>query len=103
MAQAEVHAAGIFQQLVPDPRLSLLPTPHWPLYRTMVRLLVRSGMLWHLFQALFSPRAARARLQRLISTLHDAGKVEANGSASARLKTVEQLLFAALTGSMSDA
>jgi rifampicin phosphotransferase len=103
MAQAEVHAAEIFRQLIADPRLSLLPIPRWQFFRTVIRLLVRSGMLWHLVRALFSPEAAHTRLQRLVSTLHDAGKVEANDSALVRLTTAEQLLFEALPRLLSGA
>lgn len=93
MREAEVHAATIFQHLLSDPRLSLQPTPRLPLVRTMIRLLVRSGLPWKLLQALCAPRAAHARLLRYVCGLRNAGKVEENAPASVRLATVEQLLF----------
>ena len=91
MQQAEVHAAAIFQQLGTDPRLSLLPTARWPLYRTIVLLLVRTRLPWTLLLALLSPRTADTRLLHLVRTLHAAGKVEADASASAYLKAVQRL------------
>ena len=91
MQQAEVHAAAIFQQLGTDPRLSLLPTAGLPLFRTIVLLLVRTRLPWTLLLTLLSPRTADARLLRLVSTLHAAGKVEADASASAYLAAVQRL------------
>jgi phosphohistidine swiveling domain-containing protein len=93
MGEAEVQAATIFQQMAADPRLSLRPTPRGPFVRTMIRLFVRSGLLWKLPQALLIPRTAHTRLRRFVSRLHSAGKVEANAPASVRLATVERLLF----------
>ncbi len=93
MSEAEVHAATIFQQLATDPRLSLLPTPRWPLFRTITLLFVRTRMPWYLLRALLSPRAGQARLLRFLSMLRSEGKVEANASASDRLAAVEQLFF----------
>jgi rifampicin phosphotransferase len=93
MGEAEVHAATIFQKLLSDPRLSLRPTPRWPFVRTMLLLLVRSGLLWTLPQTLLMPRTAHTRLQRLVSRLRSTGKVAANTPASVRLATAERLLF----------
>src|SRR6266852_1101357 len=93
MSEAEVRAATIFQQLATDPRLSLLPTPRWPLFRSITLLLVRTRMPWYLLRALLSPRAGQARLLRYLSASRSAGKVEASASASERLAVVEQLFF----------
>ena len=91
MQQAEVHAAAIFQQLGTDPRLSLLPTPGLPLFRTIVLLLVRTRLPWTLLLMLLSPRTVDARLLRLVSMLHAAGKVEADATASTYLAAVQRL------------
>ncbi len=103
MMEAEVQAAAIFQQLVSDPRLSLAPTRRWPLFRTMVLLLVRTRLPWYLLRALLSPKAAGARLSRYVRTLRSAGMVKGNASASARLAIVEQLFFDALPRLLSGA
>src|SRR5437762_11567207 len=93
MSEAEVHAAAIFQQLASDPRLSLVPTRRWPLFRSIVLLLVRTRMPWYLLRALLSPRAAQSQLLLYVRTLRRAGTVGENALASARLATVEQLFF----------
>jgi rifampicin phosphotransferase len=103
MSEAEVHAATIFQQLVSDPRLSLVPTRRWPMFRSMALLLVRTGIPWYLFRALLSPKAAHARLLRYIRTLRSAGTDKGNASASDCLATVEQLFSDALPRLLSGA
>ncbi len=95
MSEAEVHAAVIFQQLVTDQRLSLLPTPWLSLFRTVLLLLTRTGLLWNILRALLSPRATHAQLLRYVHILRSAGMVEGNASAGTRLAAVEQLLFKA--------
>jgi phosphohistidine swiveling domain-containing protein len=95
MSEAEVHAAVIFQQLVTDQRLSLLPTPWLSLFRTVLLLLTRTGLLWNILRALLSPRATHAQLLRYVHILRSAGTVEGKASASTRLAAVEQLLFKA--------
>jgi len=93
MAQAEVHAAVIFQQLETDPRLSLLPTPRLAFFRTITRLLIRTRLPWHLLQMLLAPRTAQRRLQRYVRTLRSAGKIEVHASASTGLSAVQHLLW----------
>jgi pyruvate,water dikinase len=93
MSEAEVHAAVIFRQLASDPRLSLLPIPRLSLFRTIILLLVRTGMPWHLLHALLLPQSAHARLRRQVRMLRSAGKVAANASASDRLAAVERLIL----------
>lgn len=92
MQQAEVHAAEIFQRLGADPRLSLLSTPRLPFLRAITRLIIRTGVPWHLFRALLSPRSAQVALQRYLRTLRSAGEIDADVSASARLSAIERLL-----------
>ncbi len=91
MREAEVHAAAIFQQLESDQRLSLLPTPRWPLVRTFMLLLARTRLPWSLLLALLSPRTADARLQRLVEMLHAAGQVPEGAPTSAYLAAVQRL------------
>jgi phosphohistidine swiveling domain-containing protein len=93
MSEAEVHAAAIFRQLVTDPRLSLVPTPRFSFLHAIMRLLVRSRMSWHLLQALLSPSAANARVQRLVEGVRDIGRLEAHADPAARLAAIERLLL----------
>lgn len=92
MEQAEVHAAAIFRQLADDPRFALRSIPRVPLLRAIARLLISTGALWHLMQAMISPRSARTRLSRLVRTLQRVGKIEANRPVADSLAKVEQLL-----------
>lgn len=91
MAQAEVHAAAIFQELVTDPRLALVKTPRRAFVRSILLLMIRSRLPWYLLQAVFSPRAAHERVLRLVNKMREAEKVEEN--ALARLSTAWRLLF----------
>ena len=95
MQEAETHAAAIFQQLVSDPRFSLVPAPRWPFFRAVTRLIVRTRLPWYVLQALFSPGRARARLLRVESRLRDEGKVDTAVLASPAeyLAAVEQIFF----------
>jgi phosphohistidine swiveling domain-containing protein len=103
MSGAEVHAAAIFQQLVTDQRLSLLPTPWLSLFRTILLLFARTGIPWHILRALLSPRAAHTQLLRLVHILRSVGTVEENAPASTRLAAVERLFFDAPPRLMSSA
>ncbi len=96
MEEAEIHAAMIFQQLSADPHFSLLPAPRLPFFRALVSLFVRSGLPWHLFRALLSPRAGRERLLRLEQLLREASKgeaVTAPTDPADRLAAVEEVFF----------
>jgi rifampicin phosphotransferase len=93
MEEAEIHAAASFHHLVTDPRLSLVKTPRRKFVRALLLLLIRSGMPWYLLQAVVSPRAADARVVRLVNKLREAGRLEENASAATRLAAVERLLF----------
>jgi len=93
MEQAEVHAAAIFRQLAADPRLALVPVRRWPFVRAIGLLLIRSRLPWYLLQALLAPRAAQARVQRLVERLRIARQAELHADASGRLAAVERILF----------
>jgi len=94
MEEAEIHAAESFQHLVPDPRLTLVKTSRRTFGRTLLMLLLRSRMPWYLLQAVVSPRAATARVARLVSTMRQANKLEEHAAAATHLAAAEQLLFA---------
>jgi rifampicin phosphotransferase len=93
MAQAEVHAAALFQQLSMDPRLSLVKTRWLPLALTIGRVLARTRLPWYLLQALVRPAAARARLLRLTGKLRDAANIETTSDPRARVVAIERLFF----------
>ncbi|HEY6407832.1 MAG TPA: PEP-utilizing enzyme, partial [Ktedonobacteraceae bacterium] len=93
MEEAEIHAATSFRQLVSDPRLSLAKTPRRAFARALLLLLIRSRMPWYLLQAVVSPRAADARLARLVNTMHEDGRLAEHADAATRLAAVERLLF----------
>jgi pyruvate,water dikinase len=93
MEGAEIHAAASFHHLATDPRLSLVKTSRRAFARAMSLLLIRSGMPWYLLQAVVSPKAADARVVRLVNKLREAVRLADNADAAARLAAVERLLF----------
>jgi pyruvate,water dikinase len=96
MAQAEIHAAAIFQQLSADPRLSLVKTHRWPLVLAIGRVLARTRLPWYLLQALLRPGAVRSRLLRLMDNLRAAADVTGTTDPRTRVAAVEQLFFETL-------
>ena len=94
MTQAEVHAAESFRRLLTDPRLSLIQTPHWPLLRALVLLLIRSRLPWYLLQAVLSPRAAQARVERCIQQIRQVPQAETGTDAAFHLAAAKRLLVA---------
>jgi hypothetical protein len=103
MAQAEVHAVTLFQQLSTDPRLSLVTTRRSPLVLAIGRVFVRTGLPWYLLQALVEPDSARTRLFRLTAMLRDAGLVTAPSDPRTHVAAVEHLFFATLPRLLSGA
>lgn len=93
MEEAEVHAAASFHHLITDPRLSLLTWSRYTVGRTLVLFFVRSRLPWYLIQAVVSPKAAIARVTRLVNTMREANKLEEDATAATHLATAEQLLF----------
>jgi pyruvate,water dikinase len=93
MAQAEVHAAESFRRLLTDARLSLIQTPRWPLMRALTLLLIRSRLPWYLLQAVLSPTAAQARVERCIQQIRQAPQSETSTDAAFHLAAAERLLF----------
>jgi pyruvate,water dikinase len=93
MAQAEVHAATIFQHLSADPRLSLVKTRRLPFLLTLGRVLVRTRLPYALFQALLRPKTAHKRLLQFNERLRATASVEATTDPHTRVARVEHLLF----------
>jgi len=93
MAQAEIHAAAIFEQLSTDPRLSLIKTRRSALVLAIGRVLARTRLPWYLFQALLWPATARTRLLRLTDSLRAAANAPATADSRTRVATVERLFF----------
>jgi pyruvate,water dikinase len=103
MAEAEVHAATIFEHLWADPRLALVKRSRLPLVLTVGRLLVRTRLPWRLIQALVWPAVARARLLALVNGLRTSAPVEATADPHIRLAVVERLLMEELPRLLSGA
>ena len=57
----ETRSAGLFEQLITDPRLSLVPAHRWKVVRTLGKLLAITRTPLYLPQALFWPSAAVSR------------------------------------------
>jgi rifampicin phosphotransferase len=96
LAQAEVHAVTLFQQLASDPRLSLVTTRRLSLVLAITRVFIRTGLPWYLLQALVQPDFARTRLFRLTDMLRDATRLETTTDPRTRVAAVERLFFATL-------
>lgn len=93
MAQAEVHAAAIFQQLSTDQRLSIVKTRRLPFILTIGRVFVRTRLPWYLLQALLWPATAHKRLLGLTDRLRAATSVPATTGPGASVIAVERLFF----------
>jgi phosphohistidine swiveling domain-containing protein len=91
--EAEPHAVAIFEHLITDPRLSLLPTPRWRFLRALLGALIRTRMPLNLLSALLRPSAAWKRAHRLSEEVRQLGSLPANASMSERLATAERLLL----------
>jgi pyruvate,water dikinase len=96
MAQAEVHAATIFQQLGTDPRLSLIKTRRLLLILAIGRVLIRTRLPWYLLQALLRPKTARTRLLRLTDRLRAMGNAPPPTDPRSRVVTAQRLLSESL-------
>jgi pyruvate,water dikinase len=96
MAQAEAHAATIFQHLSSEPRLSLIETRRLPLILTIGRVFVRTRLPWYLLLSLLQPAMARNKLRRLTDNLRVSANVAATTDPRTRVVAVERLFFDAL-------
>jgi phosphohistidine swiveling domain-containing protein len=96
LAQAEVHAVTLFQQLSADPRLSLVKTRRLAFVLAITRVLIRTRLPWYLLQALLRPDSARTRLLRLTERLRTAANDTATTDPRSRVVAVEHLFFETL-------
>ena len=88
----EARTAAVLEQLVSDPRLTLVPTPRWPVLRAVLSVFMRGRVLLRAIQALLNPKKARARVARLEKELRASGDVPREATAVERLVAVERLL-----------
>ncbi|GHO84110.1 PEP/pyruvate-binding domain-containing protein [Dictyobacter formicarum] len=96
MREAEVHAAGSFEQLITDPRLSLRPTSRYTVGQALILLLVRTAMPWYLLQAFLAPQAASRRVRRFVEQLRTTHQIDASTDAAVHLAEAERLLRSCL-------
>ena len=93
----EALSVGLFEQLITDPRLSLVPARRWKVVRTFGKLLAVTRAPLYLPQALFWPSAAVSRVERTRAQLQEIkSDIEKAGPAGSieRLTALEQLLLA---------
>ena len=91
-----LYLLGLFEQLITDPRLSLVPTRRWKVLRTLGKVLAVTRAPLYLPQALFWPSAAVSRVERTRAQLPEIkSAVEKAGPAGSieRLTALEQLLL----------
>ncbi len=89
----EARTDAIFHQLVSDPRLLLVPTPRWRLFRTLLPLVIRARTPFYVLQALVSPVATRARTKRVEVQFRKLSEISASASAADRLNEVEHFIL----------
>ena len=89
----EARTDAIFSQLVSDPRLSLVPTPRWRLFRTLLSLVIRARTPFYMLQALVSPAATRARTKRVEVQFRQLSGIVASASAADGLHEVEHFIL----------
>ena len=93
----EALSVGLFEQVITDPRLSLVPARRWKVVRTFGKLLAVTRAPLYLPQALFWPSAAVSRVERTRAQLQEIkSDIEKAGPAGSieRLTALEQLLLA---------
>jgi pyruvate,water dikinase len=96
MAQAEAHAAAIFEQLTADPRLSLQSISRIGLIRAAARYFLRLRAVRTLLQTLVFPETAHPRLLQVERALRDAGSTRPDACARDDLEAVENLFMTAI-------
>ncbi len=92
----ETLSAGLFEQLLSDPRLSLVPARRWKVARTFGKLLILTRAPLYFLQAIFWPSAAVSRVERILARMHRSkANLEKAGPAGSieRLTAVEQVIF----------
>jgi rifampicin phosphotransferase len=88
----EARSAPILRSLAADPRFAPVKASPWPVWRTVLLLLIRGRIPPRVAQALLRPEAARARVARLHAELLALGDVPPDADATQRLRAAERLL-----------
>ncbi|HEV2579879.1 MAG TPA: PEP/pyruvate-binding domain-containing protein [Ktedonobacteraceae bacterium] len=94
----EAPSGALFQQLMTDPRLSLLPTPRWHLIRAIGSLLEKTRTPLYVLQALLWPSTVQRRMTQVrvwLQSLNDeaaAASVQQGADLTDRLTALEQRL-----------
>jgi pyruvate,water dikinase len=89
---AEARSVDLFQQVVTDPRLSIVSRSPWPAIRIAFHLLIKKGFFLYLFQSLVRPSAALARVERIEARLRALGEIPVGAGAVEYLDAFERLL-----------
>ena len=88
----EARSAPILRSLAADPRFAPVKASPWPVWRTVLLLLIRGRIPPRVVQALLRPEAARARVARLRAELLALGDMPPDADATQRLRAAERLL-----------
>jgi rifampicin phosphotransferase len=94
----EAPSAALFQQLMTDPRLSLLPTPSFRVIRAIGSLLEKTRTPLYVMQALLWPSTVQklmAQVRAWLQSLDDdveAASIQSRADLADRLTTLEQRL-----------
>jgi rifampicin phosphotransferase len=95
---AEARSAALFQQLLTDPRLSLVPTPRWHLMHAFSSLVAETRAPIFIIQALLWPSTVQKRMAKVRAWLQSLGDEAAEAPAqestdlSDRLTALEHLI-----------
>ena len=94
----EAPSAALFQQLMTDPRLSLLPTPSFRVIRVIGSLLEKTRTPLYVMQALLWPSTVQKRMAQVRAWLQsldddvEAASIQSRADLADRLTTLEQRL-----------
>jgi rifampicin phosphotransferase len=92
----ETLSAGLFEQLLSDPRLTLVPARRWKVARTFGKLLVLTRAPLYIPQAIIWPSAAVSRIEHILADMQEIkANLETVGPAGSieRLAALEQIIF----------
>ncbi len=87
----EAPSAALFQQLMTDPRLSLIPTPRWRLIRAIGSLLEKTRAPIYIMQAVLWPSTAQKRMAQVRAWLQSLDDGAADDSVLSRADLADRL------------
>ncbi len=93
MGIMEARTGGVFQQLAADPRLSLVATPRWRLFRTALSLLRRTRAPFYMAQALSRPDVARRQVQGIVAQVRDWSEIAPEATPAEHITAIERLFL----------